>query len=74
MWDNAVFGVNQMEAETMDPQHKLALEVSFKALEDAGISLQRLRGSNTAVYMGKLESLMLFSIVYSIKRREIHIF
>ena len=53
LWDNKVFGINQMEAENMDPQHKLALEVSFRALEDGGITMQSLKGTNTAVYMGK---------------------
>ena len=51
-WDNKFFGVNQMEAETMDPQQKLALEVSFCALEDGGITLEGLKGTNTAVYFG----------------------
>ena len=50
-WDNTPFNVNELEAEVMDPQQKLALEVSFKALENAGIPLQQIRGSNTAVYM-----------------------
>ena len=53
LWDNKVFGINKMEAENMDPQHKLALEVSFRALEDGGITMQSLKGTNTAVYMGK---------------------
>ena len=49
-----MFNVNELEAEVMDPQQKLALEVSFKALENAGIPLQCIKGSNTAVYMCKL--------------------
>ena len=38
----------------MDPQHKIALEVSYRALEDAGLTLDDVTSSNTAVYMGEL--------------------
>lgn len=36
----------------MDPQQRLALEVTGEALEHAGISSQSLSGSNAAVFMG----------------------
>lgn len=36
----------------MDPQHKLALEVTYRALENAGIPPSKMKGTNTAVYMG----------------------
>lgn len=36
----------------MDPQQRLSLEVSWEALEDAGIDPKSLSGSDTAVYMG----------------------
>ena len=38
----------------MDPQHKIALEVSYRALEDAGMTLDDVRSSDTAVYMGEI--------------------
>ena len=56
LWDNAFFGINQIEAETMDPQHKLALETSYRALENAGIPLKKIKGTNTAVYMGEIHT------------------
>ena len=52
LWDNKAFGINEMEAELMDPQQRLALETSYRALEDGGFTLDDVNDSNTAVYMG----------------------
>ncbi|KAF2276779.1 6-methylsalicylic acid synthase [Westerdykella ornata] len=51
-FDAAFFGVSPKEAVLMDPQQRLTLEVTWEALEDAGISPQSLAGSNTAVFTG----------------------
>ncbi len=40
------------EAELMDPQHRLLLEVAWEALEHAGISPHSVAGTNTAVAIG----------------------
>lgn len=51
-FDAEFFGVSPREAELMDPQQRIALEVSWEALEHAGIPPRALAGSDTAVLMG----------------------
>jgi acyl transferase domain-containing protein len=51
-FDAAFFKISDMEASSMDPQHRLVLEVVWEALEDAGIPPSSLNDSNTGVFMG----------------------
>ncbi len=51
-FDAEFFGVSPREADLMDPQQRLALEVSWQALEHAGVPPRELAGSDTAVLMG----------------------
>ena len=51
-FEPAFFGISPREAESLDPQHRLLLEVAFEALEDAGRASSDLRGSDTGVYVG----------------------
>ena len=49
-FDAGYFGIPPREAERMDPQQRLFLEVAIEALDDAGFSKPMLAGSRTGVF------------------------
>jgi phthiocerol/phenolphthiocerol synthesis type-I polyketide synthase A len=51
-FDAEFFSIAPREAAAMDPQQRLLLEVACEALEHAGMTGQRIRGTQTSIFVG----------------------
>ncbi|KAL7931073.1 putative polyketide synthase [Trichoderma chlorosporum] len=51
-FDAPFFSIPTEEANAVDPQQRMLLEVSYEALENAGIRKEDIDGSDAAVYVG----------------------
>jgi thioester reductase-like protein len=51
-FDAEFFSLSPLEAEGIDPQHRMFLEATWKAIEDAGYRPESLAGSRTGVFVG----------------------
>ncbi len=50
-FDPAFFGITEREAAQMDPQQRFVLEVTYEALDDAGLADQVVAGSDTGFFL-----------------------
>ncbi|MEQ1862869.1 MAG: beta-ketoacyl synthase N-terminal-like domain-containing protein, partial [Chthoniobacteraceae bacterium] len=50
--DAAFFGISPREAARLDPQHRWLPEVTWEAIEDAGLPFELISGTRTGVYVG----------------------
>ncbi|KAH9903662.1 polyketide synthase PksD [Xylariomycetidae sp. FL2044] len=53
-FDAPFFSIAPKEAEAMDPQQRWLLETSYRALENAGIPIEKVAGSDTAVFSSSM--------------------
>src|SRR5246500_952705 len=51
-FDSEFFALSKMEADNLDPQQRMALELTWEALEHARIPASSLRGQSVGVYIG----------------------
>lgn len=51
-FDEKFFNISPTEAELMDPQHRLLMETTWKAIEDSGYKASELWGRNIGVFSG----------------------
>ncbi|PGH26935.1 hypothetical protein AJ80_01317 [Polytolypa hystricis UAMH7299] len=51
-FDAPFFNITANEAKAMDPNARMLLEVTYEALENAGIPIESLTGSDTSCYVG----------------------
>ncbi|KAH7357484.1 reducing polyketide synthase [Pyrenochaeta sp. MPI-SDFR-AT-0127] len=52
VFDAAFFNITATEALALDPKQRIAMEVAYEALENAGMPLRKVAGSQTACFMG----------------------
>ncbi len=52
LFDAEFFRISPVEAQFLDPQQRMVLETCWKALEDALVDPDRLKGTRTGVYLG----------------------
>ncbi|KAF2999633.1 t1pks [Neopestalotiopsis sp. 37M] len=54
LWDASFFNFTADMAKAMDPQVRLLLETAFEAFQTAGLSLEKVAGTQTAVFAGSM--------------------
>lgn len=53
-FDANFFNIPPKEAECIDPQQRLLMETVYDGISSAGLPMEKMRGTNTAVYVGQM--------------------
>ncbi len=70
-FDPQFFGLSPREAESLDPQQRLVMEISWETLEHAGIAPCSLKGGKTGVFIGQYWDDYSMQRIYAADNREI---
>ncbi|KAI9035214.1 lovastatin nonaketide synthase [Aspergillus affinis] len=54
-FDPQFFNIQPAEADAIDPQQRLLLETVYESMESAGMTLEGLQGTQTAVFVGMMD-------------------
>lgn len=52
LFDAQFFNIKPTEADSIDPQQRVLMETIYESIESAGLTIDGLKGSDTAVYVG----------------------
>ena len=52
LFDAQFFNIKPTEADSIDPMQRILLETVYESVESAGLTIEGLKGSDTAVYVG----------------------
>lgn len=55
-FDHTFFGMSATEAMALDPSQRKLLEVTYEAVESAGIPLEKFSGTKTGVFVGNFNN------------------
>lgn len=64
-FDARFFNMSPKEANALDPQQRLFLELTWEAFENANLNIEKYNGSNTGVYLGICNNEWYMSQLYS---------
>ncbi|CAF1568273.1 unnamed protein product [Didymodactylos carnosus] len=55
-FDPSFFGISESEAASVDPGYRLLRSKFVHLMDDAGIPIEQIKGSQTAVYIGQFST------------------